>query len=368
MTRNLRKRTVEPRTRAVARLVFTAGFFFQLMHAGAQEAVSFSGSRCIAVDSKNNVLVGVRDRLIRVSPDGKAVIALDGWKNFIKNLTVAIDYMAIDEQDNLYVLKSRDNLIRKITPAGKVTLLSGQPYTYGAIDGPLSKANFRSLDHLAIDRAGNLYTLDADEKTGNTNLTYRNYVLRRIGADGTVTTIKDTATQEKIWFNRTDGLALDAEGAVYVSDADDRCIKKITLSGKDRGVLTTVAGQCGKRQFNPVYTPGDVGTAELFTPGPLIFSPKGELVFADVRLHRLIKVSAGRVTTVAGNSVIQKGVNMDGRATEGYKDGPALQALFNFPIGVALAYDHRGNLFVVDGGNKCIRKLTPDGTVSTFVR
>lgn len=332
------------------------------------QAVSFSGSRCLAVDSKNNVLVGVRDKLIRVSPDGKAMVVLDGWKNFVKNLTVGIDYMAIDAQDNLYVVKSRDNLIRKITPGGQVSLLAGQPYTYRVVDGPLATANFRSLDHLAIDRSGNLYALDAAEKNETTSLTYRNYVVRRIGSDGTVTTLKDAVTGEKIWFKRTEGLAVDAAGAVYVSDSDDRCIKKITLTGNDRATLTTVAGQCGKREFHPVYTPGDVSTAELFTPGPIAFSPKGELLFADVRLHKIIKVAAGKVSTVAGNSVIQKGVNMGGRATEGYKDGPALQALFNFPLGVALAYDHRDNLFIVDGGNDCIRKLTPEGTVTTFVR
>ncbi|MGF7218222.1 hypothetical protein GGR92_004399 [Spirosoma lacussanchae] len=334
----------------------------------AQDKISFSGSRCLVVDSKNNVLVGVRDKLVKVSPDGKATVVLDGWKNFIKNLTVRIDYMAIDTQDNLYVIASRDNLIRKITPDGKITRFGGQPYTYGVIDGPLATANFRSLDHIAIDRAGNLYVLDADEESEKANLSYRRYVIRRIDTKGTVTTLNDAVTRERIALKRIEGLSVDASGNLFVSDLDDRCIKKITLTSGSTATVTVVAGLCGKREFNPVYTPGDVRTAELFTPGPIVFSAKGDLIFADVRLHRLIKVADNKVSTVAGNSVIQRGVNMGGRATEGYKDGPALQALFNFPLGVALAYNSSGTLYIIDGGNDCIRTLSPGGMVATFIK
>lgn len=334
----------------------------------AQDKISFSGSRCLVVDSKNNVFVGIRDKLVKVSPDGKATVVLDGWKNFIKNLTVGIDYMAIDMQDNLYVIASRDNLIRKITPDGKITRLGGQPYTYRVIDGPLATANFRSLDHITIDRAGNLYVLDADEETEKTKLSYRRYVIRRIDANGTVTTLNDAVTQKRIALKRIEGLSVDALGSLFISDLDDRCIKKITLTGVSTATVTIVAGLCGKREFNPVYTPGDVRTAELFTPGPIAFSAKGDLIFADVRLHRLIKIANNKVSTVAGNSVIQRGVNMGGRATEGYKDGLALQALFNFPLGVALAYDKKGTLFIIDGGNNCIRTLSPEGMVATFIK
>lgn len=126
---------------------------------------------------------------------------------------------------------------------------------------------------------------------------------------------------------------------------------------------------CGKRQFHPVSTPGNISKAELFTPEDIVFNKKNELIYADGRLHRIIKISDKKVTTVAGNSEIQpNNVNMGGRAKEGYKDGPALKALFNFPLGVALTYDSKGNLFIVDGGNGYIRKLSADGMVSTFIK
>ncbi|KAB7727618.1 hypothetical protein F5984_21370 [Rudanella paleaurantiibacter] len=346
-------------------------YFFLLvtLTAQAQDNLSVSGVRCVAVDSRDNVWVGVRDRLLKVTPDGKPTLVLDGWKNYIKPLTVGINYMAIDARDNLFVVATRDNLIRKITPDGKISLFAGQPYQYSVIDGPLAKANFRSLDHITMDRAGNMYVTDADEKTPNTNLSYHNYVIRHISPAGEVTTLRDKATGEKLWFDIIDGLTTDAQGNLYISDAYPRCIKKLTLTpDRKQATVSVVAGQCGKREFHPVYTPGDVKTAELFTPGPLAFSPKGELHFADVRLHRIIKIAQNQVTDVAGNSTIQKGVNMGGRATEGYKDGPARQAMFNFPLGNAITFDSRGNLYIVDGGNNCIRKLSAEGIVSTFLK
>jgi len=83
-------------------------------------------------------------------------------------------------------------------------------------------------------------------------------------------------------------------------------------------------------------------------------------------MNRVIKVANNKVTTVAGNSLIQPcGSNIAGRSKEGYKDGTALSALFNFPQKVQLAIDSRDNIYILDGGNHAIRKLTPGGVVST---
>ena len=87
----------------------------------------------------------------------------------------------------------------------------------------------------------------------------------------------------------------------------------------------------------------------------------------DQRLHRVIKIASGRVSTLAGNNIIDPcAQNIGGRAQEGYQDGKALTALFNFPKGIA--YDSKGNLFIADMNNHCIRKLSPDGMVSTFAK
>ena len=130
-----------------------------------------------------------------------------------------------------------------------------------------------------------------------------------------------------------------------------------------------VAGQCFKRAYCPVYSQGDVSIAELVQPGPIVFNKKGELLFADERMNRIIKVSNNKVSTVAGNSLIQPcGSNIGGRSKEGYLDGPALRALFDFPGRVRLAIDSKDTIYILDDGNDAIRRLTPDGVVSTIAK
>ena len=81
----------------------------------------------------------------------------------------------------------------------------------------------------------------------------------------------------------------------------------------------------------------------------------------------MIKVANGKVSTLAGNNIIEScSLNIGGRAQEGYKDGKALTALFNFPKGIA--YDSKGNLFIADMYNHAVRKLSLDGMVTTFAK
>jgi sugar lactone lactonase YvrE len=117
----------------------------------------------------------------------------------------------------------------------------------------------------------------------------------------------------------------------------------------------------------PVYTPGDTSKAELFCPETIIVNTKGEIIYADERSHRLTKIANGKVIALAGNNIIDPcGQNIGGRAQEGHKDGKALTALFGFPKG--LAYDSKGNLYIAEEWNNCIRKLSPDGIVSSYTK
>jgi hypothetical protein len=84
-------------------------------------------------------------------------------------------------------------------------------------------------------------------------------------------------------------------------------------------------------------------------------------------MNRIIRITSGRVSTLAGNNIIDPCTqNIGGRSQEGYLDGKALSALFNSPKG--LTYDSKGNLFFADTGNHSIRKLSPDGMVTTFAK
>src|ERR1039457_418255 len=80
----------------------------------------------------------------------------------------------------------------------------------------------------------------------------------------------------------------------------------------------------------------------------------GNLYLADTDNHRIRKVSAGIVTTIAGTGVA--GFSGDG--------GSAVNAQLNFPYGLAL--DSAGNLYVADYGNERVRRIAPDGTITTI--
>jgi sugar lactone lactonase YvrE len=140
------------------------------------------------------------------------------------------------------------------------------------------------------------------------------------------------------------GLALSRAGLLYVADggANNR-IRKITPTG----VVSTVAG--GEEGFKD-----GLGAAAAFnTPSGLAMDSAGNLIVADTGNHAIRRVSPqGEVTTLAGT----------GQA--GFRDGPAAQAQFNGPIGVAV--DGQGRILVADTYNDRIRVISPDGLVSTL--
>ena len=144
-------------------------------------------------------------------------------------------------------------------------------------------------------------------------------------------------------FSDPFGIAVTADGTVYVADAgENNRIRKIAPNG----TVTTFAG--GSEGFSD----GAATAASFNTPSGLALSKDGTLFVADTGNNRIRKITpTGEVSTIAGDG------------TAGYSDGPAAQAKFNGPIGVAV--DQRGNVFVADTYNDRIRLITTDGQVST---
>lgn len=145
-------------------------------------------------------------------------------------------------------------------------------------------------------------------------------------------------------FNAPAGIAVDTNGNVYVADAYNNRIRKI--SG---GMTSTLAGDtAGFRD--------GVGSMALFNqPLAICTDTLGNVYVADTYNNAIRKIlSNGTVTTIGG-----KGVD-----SAGYRNGPDSMALFNLPTGIAI--DKAGNIYVADNGNVVIRKISAAGIVSTF--
>jgi len=140
------------------------------------------------------------------------------------------------------------------------------------------------------------------------------------------------------------GVAVTADGTIYVADGGDSPrIRRIAPDGH----VSTLAG--GERGF----TDGTGPAARFDTPSALTLDPAGMLYVADTGNNAIRRIAPdGRVTTVAGNGL------------PGFGDGPALDARFNGPIGVAA--DPHGRVLVADTYNDRIRVIDPDGRVRTL--
>lgn len=350
--------------------VVLAVSFFTLKAQTPKLTGAFAASSDIVIDSKGNAFVtGNNNKIIKINPAGKAELFAGGGRNYKDGKGNAAGFystegIAIDAQDNLYVADG--SRIRKIDAAGNVITLAGT-LTAEVKDGPIRIATFLNLENIAIDNKGNIYVTDyapgKDWKPGQiANTSY--YLIRKISTEGNVSTLQNGNSGPLI-LQYPRGLACDTAGNLYVNASVSHCIKKISPSG----IITTVAGQCDKTKFNSVYKEGTVTSAVLTCPSGIAIAKNGDIYITDARLHRIIKISNGHVSTVAGTGKMNFSGNPAGAAEPGYADGKALMARFESPNGIA--FDKKGNLYIVDRSNtnnSYIRKLSPDGIVTTFCK
>jgi streptogramin lyase len=224
-----------------------------------------------------------------------------------------------------------------------VTTLAGSTLNRGNNDGTGTAATFSSPMGIGQDSSGNLYVADA---TNNT--------IRKISSTGVVTTFAGSAgiagSADGIGtaarFNHPTGVAVDASGNVYVADSTNNTIRKITSSG----IVSTLAGLAG------VMGAADgTGTGALFNnPGGLAVDASGNIYLADTGNSAVRKITpAGVVRLLAG---------LPGVA--GLKDGSGSDAWFNQPKDVTV--DSSGSVYVADTGNATIRKVSAAGVVTTL--
>ena len=156
---------------------------------------------------------------------------------------------------------------------------------------------------------------------------------------------KGPATSAEMY---TTHVAVDGRGNLYVTGAKCNCVRKVDL----KGIVTLVAGD-GTAGFK-----GDNGpaiSAQLNQPQAAAPDGRGNLYIADSFNHRIRRVDAkGIITTVAGIGTV--GYSGD--------SGPAAAASLAWPEGVAPGPD--GAVYIADTGNSCIRRVGPDGIITTL--
>jgi RHS repeat-associated protein len=255
--------------------------------------------------------------------------------------------VAVAPDGSLLIADTGNNSIRRVGPDGLITTLVGPGVgIYSGDDGPTSQETELNPSDVAVAPDGSVLIADS----GNNRI-------RRVGPDGLITTLAGTgvpgysgdggpATAARLYS--PSGVAVAADGSVLIADPGNHRIRRI---GPD-GLITTLVGT-GVYGYS-----GDGGPAtraQLRSPYGVAVAPDGSVLIADSNNHRIRRVGPdGLITTLAGTGV--QGYSGDG--------GPATQATFGRPYGVAVAPD--GSVLIADAGNHRIRRVGPDGLMTTL--
>ncbi len=312
--------------------------------------------------------------------------------------------IALDAHGNLYVADADDNRIRKIAPGGIIQTLAGTGAAgFGGDGGPAAKAQLNHPYGLALDQSGNVYVADL----GNARV-------RKIALDGTISTVAGGSPTSKLIAPRN--LTLDRDSNLYISDFGANQVLRVTPGG----TLTVFAGS---GRAGAAGDGGPATLADLNSPAGLAFDPSGALLFADSGNNRIRKVTGAKIGTAysltaptgvavsAAGTVYLAGANYLGTPSRiivnapaldlavdaagilyftagalveriasngqlsivagngaaryyGGDGGPAALARLHDPEGLAL--DDAGSLYIADAANQRVRKISPDGMMTTL--
>lgn len=243
--------------------------------------------------------------------------------------------LVLDSNGDLIVTGHNSHKLYKVTSQGVATLLGGS--SAGLVNGPINFSSFNQPQGLAFNGSGQLFIADT-----------LNHVIRRLASNVTTSHSGTTSgfangNSSQTQFNRPADIAIDSSGNLFIVDSVNNRIRKVDTSGNS----TTLAGS------TQGYKDGTGTAAQFNNPQGIAIDSSGNLYVADSANHRIRKItSAGVVTTIAGSGVA------------GFKNGDGTGAQFDTPLGITV--DSIGNLFVSDNKNHAIRKIDPQGKVTTL--
>lgn len=237
-----------------------------------------------------------------------------------------------------------------------VSTLAGNIGSPGGLDGIGSTAKFYGPEGIAVGQDGIAYVADGGLSSmfGGCGCSGS---IRSVSSNGTVVTLagifqsagSTDGNASQAQFNQPYGVAVDANGALYVADTFSHTIREISPSG----IVSTIAGAAGQHGFVD-----GIGTAARFNfPRGIAVDAYGKLYVADSSNHairRLEYSTAGwSVSTLAGSAT-----------SPGSADGTGSSAQFRFPWGITV--DNAGIVYATDFTNENVRKITPTGSVTTL--
>jgi len=227
-----------------------------------------------------------------------------------------------------------------------ITTVAGNGvFGYSGDGGNATSAQLYNPEGVAIDSSGNLYIADQ-----------RNHRIRKVSPARIITTIAgngiagysgDGGSATSAQLSNPLGVAIDSSGNLYITDTGNHRVRKVSPSG----IITTIAGT-GVSGYSG--DGGEATSAQLYVPRGIAIDSSGNLYIADQWNHRIRKITPAEIiTTVAGTGT--SGYSGDGGSA-------TLARLYN-PVGVAI--DSSGNLYIGDGSNGRVRKISPSGIITT---
>jgi len=250
-------------------------------------------------------------------------------------------YIAADQAGDVF-FGNQYTVLQLNAATGVLTLVAGNgTFGLGGDNGPATIAQLFGANGVAVDSAGNLYIADA----GNNRIRkVSNGAITTVAGNGMYGFSGDNGPATSAELNDPQSVAVDSSGNLYIADTFNNRVRKVS-----NGVITTVAGN-GTFGFG-----GDNGpatSAQVDEPAGVAVDSAGNLYIADHLNSRIRRVSNGTITTAVGNGT--PGFSGDG--------GPATGAELNAPYGVAV--DASGDLYIADSLNARIRKVS-NGTITT---
>ncbi len=265
------------------------------------------------------------------------------------------DGVAVDGTGNVYVADTGDNEIRRVSPGGTITRFAGdgtpcaKPPTCGD-GGRATAAQLRSPFGVAVDRAGNVYIGDAGDNE-----------IRKVTPDGRISRIAgsgvgcskppacgDGSPATAAQLNFPAGVAVDPHGNLYVADDGDNEVRKVGTGGS----ISRLAGTGATCASPPACGDGGPATsATLGAPDGVAADQSGNVFVADDLDNEVRRIdAAGTISTVAGTGAACSQLAACGNG------GPAGSAQLNYPD--AVAADPLGNVYVEDTLDQQLRWLT----------